>query len=132
MNLLRRLSRSIKKHKGGLDNWPNRIHNVYNMRIITRKRLEEYWKTHRTARNWLGNWHDAVREAQWKNLHGVRQTFPHADAVQVASKKTATIFNACGGNFRLVTAIHYNRGCVFVLWFGTHAEYDKDTWKAKL
>ena len=58
-----------------------------------------------------------------------RKTFPHADQVKVKSGKTVTIFNVCGNEFRLITAIHYDHQKVFVLDFLTHAEYSKNTWK---
>lgn len=43
-----------------------------------------------------------------------------------------TVFNICGNDFRLITAIHYDRRAVFVLRFLTHAEYSKNTWKQEL
>ena len=46
--------------------------------------------------------------------------------------KMVTVFNIRRGDFRLVTAIHFNRGKVFVLRFLTHAEYSKQAWKETL
>ncbi len=68
----------------------------------------------------------------WKNLVDTRKTFPHADQVKVKSERTVTVFNICGNDFRLITAIHYDRQKIFVLNFLTHAEYTKDTWKGRL
>jgi mRNA interferase HigB len=42
------------------------------------------------------------------------------------------VFNVCGNDFRLIVAIHYNRGIVYTLRFLTHAEYSKDKWKKEL
>jgi mRNA interferase HigB len=42
------------------------------------------------------------------------------------------VFNICGNAYRLICAIHYNTGKVFLLRFLTHAEYDKDRWKDEL
>jgi mRNA interferase HigB len=39
------------------------------------------------------------------------------------------VFNIGGNKYRLITAIHYNRGLVFTLMVLTHAEYGKDEWK---
>ncbi len=41
-------------------------------------------------------------------------------------------FNIAGNRFRLVTAIHYNRGLIFILRFLTHAQYDRGSWKQEL
>ena len=61
-----------------------------------------------------------------------RKTYPHADQVKVRSGRTVTVFNVSGNDFRLITAIHYDRQKVFVLDFLTHAEYSRQTWKNRL
>ena len=35
------------------------------------------------------------------------------------------VFNIKGNDFRLVVAVDYGHGIVFVLWMGTHKEYDR-------
>jgi mRNA interferase HigB len=35
------------------------------------------------------------------------------------------IFNIKGNDYRLVTAVHYNRGLMFVRFVGTRREYDR-------
>ncbi|MCX6938445.1 MAG: type II toxin-antitoxin system HigB family toxin [Verrucomicrobia bacterium] len=34
--------------------------------------------------------------------------------------------------YRLITAIHYNRRCIYILHVLTHAEYDRAAWKNTL
>jgi mRNA interferase HigB len=101
------------------------------MRIITRTRLVEAAAKHPKAKPTLEHWHNIVRYARWRNFAETRKTFAHADQVTVASKRTVTVFNL-SNDFRLITAIHYNRGLVFILRFLTHAEYDRDNWKHQL
>ena len=43
----------------------------------------------------------------------------------VASGNTVTVFNIGGNKYRLVVAVSYRRGSVFVRFVGTHAEYDR-------
>ena len=62
-------------------------------------------------------------------MQDVRATFPHADPVTVKSGRTVVVFNIAGNRYRLITAIHYNRGLIFTLMVLTHAEYGKDEWK---
>lgn len=102
------------------------------VRIITRKRLEEFARRHPRARRALQAWADVVEDAQWANLAEVRQAYPHADGVRVGSGRIATVFNICGNDFRLVTAIHYDMQRVFTMRFLTHAEYSKEAWKETL
>lgn len=61
----------------------------------------------------------------------LRRVFPHADQVTVASRRTVTIFNL-SRSFRLITAIHYKQGRVYILRLFTHSEYDKNQWKDDL
>ena len=35
------------------------------------------------------------------------------------------VFNIKGKDYRLVTAIDYRRGIVFIKWLGAHKDYDK-------
>lgn len=65
----------------------------------------------------------------WNNLAETRQAFPHADEVTTNLGNTVTVFSVGGGKFRLITAIHYRGGRVYVRELLTHAEYDKDAWK---
>ncbi len=35
------------------------------------------------------------------------------------------VFNIKGNDYRLIVDIEYKLKIVFIVWFGTHAEYDK-------
>jgi len=35
------------------------------------------------------------------------------------------VFNIRGNNYRLVTAVDFEKGIVWIKWIGTHAEYDR-------
>ena len=102
------------------------------MRIITRRRLNEYAKLHPNAAASLSTWYDVVRKSAWKNLQELRQSFPNADPATVTSGKTVIIFNIAGNHHRLITAIHYDTGKIFILEILTHAEYSKSRWKKLL
>jgi len=45
-----------------------------------------------------------------------------ATASNVSSDRV--VFNSKGNDYRLVVAIDYERGIVWIKWIGTHAEYD--------
>ena len=95
------------------------------MRIIKEPRLREYAKQHSRAASSLRLWHNATRSASWGKFADVLQTFKSADQLTVSGRKVV-VFNIGGGAFRLITAIHYNRGIVYIRKFMTHAEYSKD------
>jgi mRNA interferase HigB len=102
------------------------------VRVIKPTRIKAYASEYPDAGEALLRWLDHAERADWNNLNEVRQTFSHADAVFVKSGSTATVFNVRGNCYRLITAIHYNTGRVYILRFLTHAEYNKDKWKGEL
>lgn len=101
------------------------------MRIITKKRLEEASERHAKARSAINHWLGLAQWAVWRHFSDTRATFPHADQVTVKSGRTVTVFNLANA-FRLITAIHYNRSCIYILMVLTHAEYDAAEWKKNL
>jgi len=60
-------------------------------------------------------------KTQWKTMADVRQDFPSADFVG----GDRLVFNIGGNKYRLVCLVHFGRPTLFVLWVGTHAEYDR-------
>ncbi|HEV3263201.1 MAG TPA: type II toxin-antitoxin system HigB family toxin [Gemmataceae bacterium] len=94
------------------------------MHVIAKKRLREFWALHPDAEAPLRAWHQAARQEEWRNFADVRERFPHADRVG-----KLTVFNVGGNKYRLIAAIHYNRGKVYVRHVLTHAEYDRGDWK---
>jgi len=102
------------------------------MRIISRKRLQEFASRHADAAQSLTHWYRFFRATNPASLQDVRRVFPHADAVVVESGNTVTVFNLCGNKYRLVVALHYNRRIVYILRLIRHAAYSKGLWKNTL
>ena len=102
------------------------------MRLITRKRLRDYGKQHPDAAASLRRWERIVLAARWPTPDAARATFGGLDAVHAASGNLVYVFNIQGNAHRLVAAIHFNRGIVYVLRLMTHAEYDKRSWIREL
>ncbi len=100
--------------------------------MIKRSTLRHYASRFPKATRALTDWARLVLAGRWQNLVETRRMFSQADQVKVKSGKVVTIFNVCGNDFRLITAIHYDRQKVFVLNFLTHAEYSRDQWKNRL
>ena len=102
------------------------------MNVIKKARLEEFWKTHAQAEAPLLRWYEITRKAAWKDFEHVRQYFPFADQIRVASHRPVVVFNIGGNAYRLIAAIHYNTQTVYVLRIFTNAEYDTGNWKKRL
>ena len=94
------------------------------MRIITRKRLNEFAARHPEIRSALQHWYREMKRRNFSSFAEVRTVFPAADQVG-----KLTVFNIGGNKARLVAAIHYNRRRVYIRAVLTHAEYEAGTWK---
>ena len=105
---------------------------VTGMHVIAGKTLMGYASDHKDAGPWLVTFFARAEAARWLSITDVRRVYPPADAVIVGSGAVVIVFNACGNKYRLITAIHFNRGKIYILRFMTHAEYDKGLWKNQL
>jgi len=94
------------------------------MRILSKKKLREFWGTHPRARAPLEAWYQLAKHAEWENFAAVRRIFNSADAVG-----RFVVFDIGGNKYRLIAAIHYNSSKLFVRHVLTHAEYDDGNWK---
>jgi mRNA interferase HigB len=102
------------------------------VRIIKEAFVKDASVLYPKAAKYLEAWRKIVRLAEWRSLPDVRKTYASADAVTVRSKRTVTVFNVCGNDYRLIVAIHYKSQIVYMLRFLTHADYSKDKWKDEL
>jgi len=91
------------------------------MRVISRKTLIDYWTENSRAEQPLKSWYAEAKEADWNDTHDVKAQYGNASVVG----NNRVVFNIAGNNFRLVVAIHYNMGIIFIRFVGTHEEYDR-------
>lgn len=83
--------------------------------------LRTYWESgHADAEQPLRAWYCIADGAIWKNFADVKRDFPSADLVG----GDRPVFNIGGNNYRLVCLVRFGKPNLFVLWIGTHAEYD--------
>jgi mRNA interferase HigB len=101
------------------------------MRVISRKRLREFWESHPEALGPLTRWFNVVDRAVWRRPSDVRATFRSVDFV-TGPDRTLAIFDIGGNKSRVSAAIHYNTCLVYVRHVMTHAEYDEGIWKEDL
>jgi hypothetical protein len=56
-------------------------------------------------------------------FHFFRLKAKYGNASIISSKRV--VFNLKGNDYRLIVDIEYRLKIVFIVWFGTHNEYDK-------
>lgn len=93
------------------------------MHIVTKKRLAQFWSKHPDAENPLRAWYRIVSRSSFRTLIALQDVFPSADYVP----PQFVVFNIGGNKYRLIVAIHFNAGRVFIRHVLTHAQYDR--WK---
>jgi mRNA interferase HigB len=91
------------------------------MRIISRKRLRDFWIQHPDVQSSLEAWYADVKQAQWKTPADIKNVYRNASIVA----NNRAIFNIKGNKYRLVVAVQYEYGIVYIRFIGTHPEYDK-------
>jgi len=101
-------------------------------RIITERRLRDDAKKYPQARPSLEHWKKLVLGHAWQNPAEMKAAFPDVDPVAVASGNTVYVFNIQRNEHRLVAAVHFNTGLVYVLRIMTHRVYSKGRWKDEL
>jgi mRNA interferase HigB len=94
------------------------------MHIITRRRIIEAEQTHPDCASALRGWFQIMSNATFTNFAELKSAFNSVDKVG-----SVYVFNVGGNKLRLVAAIHFNTGKVFIRAIMTHTEYDKDKWK---
>jgi mRNA interferase HigB len=69
----------------------------------------------------LRSWYAATSRADWRSPADVKAAYRNASFIA----NNRIVFNIKGNEYRLVAAVHYNRGMMFIRFIGTHREYDK-------
>ena len=97
------------------------------MRIIARRTLREFvasrigHKDQGALKAALDAWFDEVRRARWSNSADIKRRYATASIVSAER----IVFNIKGNDYRLVVAVDFEKGIVWIKWIGTHADYDQ-------
>lgn len=93
------------------------------MRIIKTGTLQDYCREprYRSAQKALQAWIYEVKYSEWNNSAELKLKYKNASVI--SSKRV--VFNIKGNEYRLIVDIEYKLKIVFIVWFGTHKEYDK-------
>lgn len=91
------------------------------MRVIALRPLRDFWRRHPDAEIALRSWYAAASRAGWSSPIEVKSAYRNASFIA----NNRIVFNIKGNDYRLVVAVHYNRGIMFIRFGGTHVEYDK-------
>ncbi len=97
------------------------------MRIIARRTLREFVRARSGHQDQLAlkaaldAWFDEVHKARWSSTADVKRHYATASVVSAER----IVFNIKGNDYRLVVAVDFEKGIVWVKWLGTHRDYDR-------
>lgn len=91
------------------------------MRIIAISYLKAFWEKHPDAEQQLKAWLNDAKKAVWASPADIKAQYGNASIL----KSRRVVFNIKGNDYRLVVAIAYRFGSVYIKFVGTHQQYDK-------
>jgi mRNA interferase HigB len=91
------------------------------MVIISKAVLNEFAAKNPETETALIRWYNETRAADWRNFSELKKVFNTADTVS----NDRYVFDIKGNRYRLIALIIFRIRTVFILFVGTHEEYDK-------
>jgi len=91
------------------------------MRVIAVRTLKEFWKKHPETQNSLQAWYQEATKANWRNHGQLKSQFKSASILNAKR----VVFNIKGNAYRLIVDIEYRLQIIFIVWAGTHKQYEK-------
>jgi mRNA interferase HigB len=97
------------------------------MRIIARSTLRSFvaslagHKDQPAVKAALDAWFDEVKKAHWRSTAAIKQSYATASIVTAER----IVFNVKGNAYRLVVAVDFEKGIVWIKWIGAHKDYDR-------
>lgn len=91
------------------------------MNVVARPILLAFWRKHVEAEQPLKAWYAEAVKAAWKTPQDIKRAYPSASFLP----GNRIVFNVGGNKYRLVVAVAYQFGAVYIKFIGTHADYDK-------
>ncbi|NCO92520.1 MAG: addiction module toxin RelE [Armatimonadetes bacterium CG_4_10_14_3_um_filter_66_18] len=91
------------------------------MRVVALRSLREFWSRHADAERPLRAWYHDARKAAWWSPGDIRNAYRNASILA----NNRVVFRIKGNQYRLVVAVRYEKGVVYIRFIGTHHEYDQ-------
>lgn len=91
------------------------------MKVLVKRTLLYYIHKYPLAEKGLLLWAEAFTKHDFHNFNEVKGIFGNASIVG----NNRVIFNIKGNDFRLIVSVNFLQKAGYIIWFGTHNEYDK-------
>jgi mRNA interferase HigB len=91
------------------------------MRVFSRGTLIKFWEKYPKSEKQLRALYDILKKNEFKNSNEIIEVFNTADVI----KDGKIVFNICHNDYRLIIRFRYEKHLAFILFIGTHKEYDR-------
>lgn len=91
------------------------------MRIISFRKLREFFEKDPNSRVALQDWYKRVSRSEWNDFSDIKKTFNAVDSVG----NSRFVFNVKGNHYRIVAIVLFQIKHVYIRWVGAHKEYNK-------
>lgn len=91
------------------------------MRVISTAKIIEFYRKHQDAEQPLKSWLAEVKNADWKTPQEIKAHYRNASFLA----NNRIVFNIKGNDYRIIVAVAYRLGAMYIKFIGTHSEYDK-------
>ncbi len=91
------------------------------MNIIVKRSILYYIDKYPLAKTPLLAWYNEFLKQEFHNFNELKAIYRNASIVS----NNRVIFNIKGNDYRLVVSVNFKQLAAYVIWFGTHKEYDK-------
>ena len=91
------------------------------MNILVKKSILYYTKKYPVAETPLLIWYNEFSKLEFRNFNELKNVYGNASIVT----NNRVVFNIKGNDFRLVVSINFFHRACYIIWFGTHKEYDR-------
>ena len=89
-------------------------------RAVSLQTLQKYWVKNPETEQQLLAWCGEVLSANWQQSADIKARYASASIL----KNKRVVFNIKGNHYRLIVAVAYKIGVVYIKFIGTHKEYD--------
>ena len=90
------------------------------MKVLVKRTLHYYIDKYPIAEKSLLLWEVEFSKLTLQNFNEIKNVFRNASIVN----NGRVVFNIKGNDYRLVVSVNFRQQACYVIWFGTHKEYD--------
>ena len=91
------------------------------MNIIARRAILFYIERYPDSETALMTWYHEFSKQNFDSFNQLKSNYRKASIIS----NHRVIFNINGNSYRLIVSVNIKQSAAYIIWFGTHQEYDK-------